>query len=139
RRSSDLCLAGSIDMGRVGNWQAEAIKLLANKDIVILNPRRLDWNPDWKPVSSDPHFREQVEWELNALKAADIIIMYLVPGSQSPISLLELGLYASSQKLRIVCPEGFWRKGNVDIVAEQYDIPIYDSLNKALTDLRREL
>lgn len=132
-------LAGSIDMGRAGDWQKEAVKLLGAKDIVIFNPRRPDWNPDWEPVSSDPNFRAQVEWELEALEEADLIIMYLAPGTQSPISLLELGLYAPSDKLRVVCPEGFWRKGNVDIVCEKYDIPMYDSLNDLLTELQKEL
>lgn len=132
-------LAGSIDMGTTENWQAETVHQLSDKNVIILNPRRPDWNPDWKPVSSEPNFRKQVEWELEALDAADIIIMYLVPGSKSPISLLELGLYATSGKLRIVAPEGFWRKGNVDIVAEKYKIPQYESIEQLLEELEKEL
>src|SRR3546814_14893140 len=57
-----------------------------------------------------------------ALESADIIVMLLAPGSQSPISLLEKGLHARGGKLILLCPEGFWRKGNVDITAERYGI-----------------
>ena len=58
--------------------------------------------------------------------------MYFAPGSQSPVSLLELGLYARTGKLMVVCPEGYWRKGNVDIVAEKYKVPTFDSLDALL-------
>ena len=71
-----------------------------------------------------------------ALEEADIIIMYFAPHSQSPISLLELGLYAKTDKLMVVCPEGYWRKGNVDILAETYNIPMYEDLNQLITALK---
>jgi hypothetical protein len=62
------------------------------------------------------------------LEQADIILIYFKAGSQSPISLLELGLYARSGKLSVVCEEGFWRKGNVDIVCDRYAIPMFESI-----------
>ena len=61
--------------------------------------------------------------------------MYFDPNTKSPISLLELGLFAQSKKLIVCCPEGFWRKGNVDIVCDRYNIPNYDSLEKLLNYL----
>ncbi|MBO0951109.1 nucleoside 2-deoxyribosyltransferase domain-containing protein [Fibrella forsythiae] len=105
-----IFLGGSIDMGTAENWQAKIEQQLTDKNAVLLNPRRDDWNKDWKPVISDSNFRKQVEWELSALEQADII-MYFSPTSQSPISLLELGLYAKTKKLMVVCPDGYWRKG----------------------------
>ena len=54
--------------------------------------------------------------------------MYIDPQTKSPISLLELGLFAHSKKLLVVCPDGFWRKGNVEVVCSQYDIPLFDSI-----------
>src|SRR3546814_8566471 len=109
-------------MGGAADWQADLIRTLGDLDVVILNPRRPDWNPEWRPVAEEPEFRRQVEWELAALESADIIVMLLAPGSQSPISLLETGLHARGGKLILLCPEGFWRKGNVDITAERYGI-----------------
>lgn len=56
--------------------------------------------------------------------------MYLDPNTKSPISLLELGLHANSKKLWVVCPDGFWRKGNVEVVCSLYDIPLFNSLDE---------
>ena len=39
-------LAGSIEMGRAGDWQQDVQDALADLDVVLLNPRRADWNPD---------------------------------------------------------------------------------------------
>ncbi|MEZ5308556.1 MAG: nucleoside 2-deoxyribosyltransferase domain-containing protein [Pyrinomonadaceae bacterium] len=134
-----IFLGGSIDMGNAENWQATVERELADYDVVLLNPRRDDWNKEWKPVSTDPNFRAQVEWELAALEKADVIIMYLAAGSQSPISLLELGLHARSKKLMVVCPDGFWRKGNVDIVSERYGIENHANLEELLDALKGRL
>lgn len=118
-------LAGSIEMGAAKQWQNEVTEALSEKDIMILNPRRDDWNASWVQRIDNPEFDTQVNWELDAQDAADVIAMYFEPSTASPISLLELGLYASSGKLIVCCPEGFWRKGNVDIVCQRYGIPIY--------------
>lgn len=132
-----IFLGGSIDMGRAPNWQAAITTALSDLDVVLMNPRRPDWNPAWKPIASEPEFRRQVEWELAALDSADIIILYFAPGSQSPISLLELGLHARSGKTVILCPDGFWRKGNIDITAERYDIEQVANMDALITAVRR--
>ncbi|ALN93347.1 hypothetical protein LG3211_4413 [Lysobacter gummosus] len=132
-------LAGSIDMGGSSDWQAQVARELADEGVILLNPRREDWNPAWKPVAQEPEFRRQVEWELTALQRADVIAMYLQPGSQSPVSLLELGLHAGSGKLLLACPEGFWRKGNVDITADRYAVPRYESLPALIEAVRARL
>ena len=67
-------------------------------------------------------------WELDKLKKASIIPMYFQPGTKSPITLLELGLFADSGKLIVCCPDGFWRKGNVDIICREFNIEQVDSL-----------
>ncbi|QCW28857.1 hypothetical protein FE772_21765 [Lysobacter enzymogenes] len=126
-------------MGGTTDWQAQLARELADEGVVLLNPRREDWNPAWKPVAEEPEFRRQVEWELTALQRADVIAMYLAPGSQAPVSLLELGLHAGSGKVLLACPDGFWRKGNVDIVAQRYGIPSYDSLPALAQAVRARL
>lgn len=121
-------LAGSIEMGAAINWQIYVIEKLKNKDVTILNPRRLDWDSSWVQSIENKNFREQVEWELSAMQKAKYIIIFFDPGTKSPITLLELGLYAKSKKLMVCCPEGYWRKGNVDVVCEKYRVPHVDSL-----------
>ena len=62
--------------------------------------------------------------------------MYFSPETKSPISLLELGLYATSGKMIVCCPDGFWRKGNVEIVCEKYEIPLYETLDDLLNFIK---
>lgn len=133
RRKYLIFLAGSIEMGKAENWQEQVIQFFADKsDYTLLNPRRDDWDSSWEQKFENPQFYQQVQWELNGLDKADTIILYLHPATKAPISLLELGLFASSGKLLICCPEGYWRKGNVEIVAERYGIPLYEKLEELL-------
>lgn len=116
-------LAGSIEMGIAENWQERIERELRGKEnICILNPRRDDWDSSWRQEIGDPQFHEQVNWELNAMERADLIVFYFSPDTKSPVSMLELGLFARSGKILVCCPEGFWRKGNVDIVCERYNV-----------------
>lgn len=128
-------------MNTAENWQDRIIDLLGGKQfhITIFNPRRKDWNSAWEQKATCPEFCEQVDWELDALDAADEIVMYFDPNTKSPITLLELGLYAESGKLTVICPEGFWRKGNVDIVCDRYGIKQMDSLEDYVAVLKRDL
>ena len=134
-----LFLGGSIDMGGAPDWQAAMTRALADMDVVILNPRRADWNPAWRAEASEPEFRRQVEWELAALEASDVIVMYFAPGTQSPISLLEMGLHARSGKLIVLAPDGFWRKGNVDITAGAYGIHQVQTMDELTAAVREAL
>ena len=131
-----IFLAGSIDNGAAPDWQSQCIDALADEPLIILNPRRADWDGSWRAEADDPQFRVQVEWELSTLERADIIAMYLAPTSQAPISLLELGLHARSGKVILCCPDGFWRKGNVDIVAKRFGIETVSTLSDLIETLR---
>jgi hypothetical protein len=133
-----LFLAGSIEMGRAIDWQNQLINDLEGNDLLILNPRRLDWDSSWEQKISNPQFKEQVTWELDGLEISDVIPLYLAPGTMSPISLLELGLF-NHRSVVIYCPEGFWRKGNVDIVAERYGLFVTEDYNTWLEEIKREL
>ena|ERR1700733_6944284 len=121
-------LAGSIEQGKAVKWQDKITEMLKDLDVVILNPRRSDWDDSWDEDIENKQFREQVEWELDGQDLATLIIMYFDPATKSPITLLELGLYAHSGKMIVCCPEGFWRKGNVDIVCKRYDVMQVDSI-----------
>jgi len=129
-------LAGSIEMGVAEDWQQELIGLLSDKPIEFLNPRRDDWDSSWTQEYGDNEFTEQVEWELSSLDAADLIICYFDKETKSPITMMELGLHAKSQKLIVCCPEGFYRKGNVDVVCNKYGIKQVDKLDELANVLR---
>lgn len=137
-RKLSIFLAGSIEMGVAEDWQSKIEDELKDYNVTIFNPRRESWDNTWEQTIHNPDFKEQVEWELDHLDKADIILMYFDENTKSPISLLELGLYASSGKMIVYCPEGFWRKGNVDIVADRYDIKQVSSFNELLRAVRNQ-
>ncbi len=74
---------------------------------------------------------------IRKLEASDVVVMYFIPVSQSPISLLKFGLYAESNKLIVLCPDGFCRKGNVDIVAEKYGVKTVESFEDLVLELKK--
>jgi Nucleoside 2-deoxyribosyltransferase like len=132
-----IFLAGSIEMGHAENWQERIASAMSEvSNVVILNPRRDDWDSSWEQRADNPQFFEQVNWELDMLDAADIVVMYLAPDTKSPISLLELGLCARSGTLKVCCPEGFWRRGNVEVVCGRNQIPLFETLDDLIADLR---
>ena len=126
-------LAGSIEMGAAENWQDRAAKLLEGTGWTVLNPRRDDWDSSWEQKISHPAFHEQVSWELQGLETCEKAIVYFDPNTKAPITLLELGLLAQMmpEKVLVVCPEGFYRKGNVDIVCDRYRIKQCKTLEEA--------
>lgn len=133
-----IFLAGSIEMGRAEKWQDEVIKMFGVhcsdtiKQITqILNPRRPDWDSSWEQKFDNPQFSQQVRWEIDSLQRANWILFYFDPGTISPISLLELGTF-KSKNIVVVCPEGYMRKGNVDIFCDVYNITQLDTLHDAV-------
>jgi hypothetical protein len=133
-------LAGSIEMGKAEDWQTDISNRLVGIDgLEIYNPRRDDWDSSWKQEEANPQFNHQVNWELNHLERADIIFLNFCSGTQSPITLMELGLYADSRKLIVVCPKDFWRRGNVEILCSRYNIPLFDNITDGFGALRTKI
>ena len=128
-------LAGSIEMGAAENWQAQVEHGLRDLDVVILNPRRDDWSAPWVQSIDNPQFREQVEWELEGLERASVVAMYFAPSTKAPVTLLELGLCAQGGKLLVCCPEGFWRRGNIEVVCARHGIPLMSDLAELVRTL----
>ena len=63
---------------------------------------------------------------------ADLIAMFFDPESKAPVSLLELGLAAGEGKGRVIvgCPEGYWKRGNVQVVCRRFGIELVGSLEE---------
>jgi hypothetical protein len=137
-----IFLAGSIELGSAEKWQDPISQEFAHLNVAVYNPRRDDWDSSWVQSIENVQFCEQVEWELTRLELCDAIPMYFDPNTKSAITLLELGLFAKSGKLIVYCPEGFWRKGNVDVVCKRYEISRASSMEelveKTITKLKDE-
>jgi len=129
-------LAGSIDLGAAEDWQSEFERDLSDTRAVVLNPRRVAWDNSWRQSMSDPNLVVQVEWELAAQEMATCIAMYFDPGSKAPITLLELGLFARTGKVIVCCPDGFWRRGNVEIVCARYGVAMVATRTDLLAEIR---
>jgi hypothetical protein len=134
-----IFLAGSIDMGSSVDWQTEVQNKLDDCEVTFFNPRRDEWDSSWEQRATNPEFNGQVNWEMDKLEEADIIFMNILPESKSPITLLELGLHANSNRLIVCCPDGFWRKGNVEIVCHRFNVPLFNDFETAVAALRSRI
>ncbi|MEG1008346.1 MAG: nucleoside 2-deoxyribosyltransferase domain-containing protein [Clostridia bacterium] len=132
-----IFLAGTIDNGSSDDWQQNLINYINNNytDIDIYNPRRSFCDIE----QGSKEFKEQVDWELDHLNKCDLILMNILRDSKSPISLLEMGLFANSRKMLVVCEPGFYRYDNVKIVCERYHIPLYNHISELLFDIEHLL
>lgn len=131
-----IFLAGTIDMGNSSDWQMELLDIFSRMDgrYILFNPRQENWDAS-RPGEMD----YQVRWELDHLEEADMIIMYILGTSRSPISLLEMGLHARSGKMHVICEKDFYRHDNVRITCEYYDVPLYDDLDSFLEYFKRSI
>jgi hypothetical protein len=131
-----IFLAGSIEEGKADDWQKKLETALKDDEGTILNPRRDDWDSSWIQSKDNKEFRNQVEWELFGLEHCTIIVMFFQPGTKSPISLLELGLHAKSEKLIVCCPKGYMKKGNVDVTCDYYEVPVVETFEKLIESIK---
>lgn len=147
-----IFLAGSIEMGTAEMWQDKATRLLQEAseeskamgrymgEFDVVNPRRDDWDSSWKQEYDNPQFNQQVTWELHCIKKASVVLFYFDPSTKSPITLLELGFVAGMRQLGgkkavVVCPEEFYRKGNVDVLCHLNGIEQFDNLEEAVKEI----
>ncbi len=141
--NTTIFFAGTIENGNSINWQKDLYDKLSKieSNITVFNPRRDNWDSSWEQSIKDVRFKEQVDWELYHIEISDLVIFYFHPGTMSPISLLELGICSQIDKQIIVCcPDGFYRKGNVDIVCDRYKSKYNKILNvDTLDDLYKIL
>ena len=122
-------LAGTIDMGNSTDWQADVKDWFSERKgrYILFNPRRSKWNG-----GADGEMEYQVNWELEHLEQADIIIMNILGSSKSPVTLLEMGLFARSGKLYVACESDYYRYDNVKITCDYYGVPLYNSIEELL-------
>lgn len=134
-------LAGSIEMDKAEKWQNKVIDHLSHLQVAVFNPRRESWDSSWKQEMSNPQFNEQVNWELDQLNEADVIFFYFDPATKSPITLMELG-YVLGQRATnviVVCPHGFWRRGNIEIICSRSNVPLLSTFADGLGHLTATL
>ena len=123
----NVFLAGTIDNGDSLDWQSAVINELndfeTKRAIIVYNPRRENWDKE----TSHEEIDKQITWELYHLERANLIVMNILGDSKSPISLMELGLFAKEHKVIVFCPPTFYRYDNVRMVCKRYNVPLYET------------
>lgn len=124
-------LAGSIEMGAADEWQRRASSSLDSVCSRIYNPRRPDWDSSWEQGIDAPEFNAQVNWELDMIFHADLILFCFDKNTKSAITLQEHGICSvlKPQACHVYCPDEFWRKGNVDILSERAGMASYSTFS----------
>jgi hypothetical protein len=132
-------LMGSIEMGTAEHWQERLTELLL--PCLVLNPRRDDWQAEASQQATNEYFSSQVRWELSGIEKADLIAVYIDPATKSPITLLELGIVSQLKpaSVVVVCPDAYWRSGNVAIVCERYGMQRVATLEELAMELNRRI
>ena len=134
-----IFLGGAIDQGKAANWQAKVVGGLKDLDIVILNPRRDNWDPKLEQTPDNPVFREQVEWEIAAQEKCNLRLYVFTADSKAPITFFEMGAFGTEKDSVVCAEEGFYRQANLDIYCQYFKIPIYHDFDEMLGDLHRVL
>lgn len=118
------------------NWQEDVVGRLAHLDIALFNPRRAAF-PMHDPAASE----EQITWEFNALRDADLILYWFAGGpSVQPIALYELGFFAYLDKPIVVgCDREYLRRRDVEIQMKlaRPHLRVRDSLDDVCNDAER--
>lgn len=134
---SKVFLAGSIDQGSAVDWQKSLVNEL-NKNylegfdpnLIIMNPRREAWLPDLEQSINEPIFYNQVMWERRYLQFCDLKVFYFSGEGPSPVTLLEMGEFATEKDSIVYCPKSFWRYGNVHIFCIDRNIQMAESIEE---------
>jgi hypothetical protein len=86
-----LFLAGGIS--GCPDWQADVVRMLAETNLVLLNPRRKDFPMD-DPSQAD----FQIKWEHAHLRKASAVLFWFPCETLCPITLYELGAWSMTEK-----------------------------------------
>lgn len=129
-----IFLAGGIT--NCPDWQQELRNMLYDCNLAILNPRRKNF-----PINDPNASKEQISWEFNHFKIADIISFWFSRGSLNPIVLFELGKWLSQKRKPIFIGIDPKYKRKQDIIIqtalERPDIKIVFSLHELAHQIKK--
>lgn len=107
-KEKSIFLAGGITA--CADWQKEMVELLSEEEIVLLNPRRADFNANNPNMSL-----KQITWEHSHLNKASAILFWFSHETLCPITLYELGKWtAKGKKIFIGIHPEYKRKFDVE-------------------------
>lgn len=132
---SSLFLGGGIT--NCADWQAEMCRLLHDEDVVVLNPRRKYW-----PTNDPDATTQQIIWEYEHLRLANMIMFWFAPETLCPITLFEYGKWLVGNKpLFVGCDPEYKRLLDVQVqtVLERPFQKVFTSLEDVAEDIKKHL
>jgi len=126
-------LAGGIT--NCQDWQTYVVDKLKNEKITIFNPRRKNF-----PIGDSGAAKQQIDWEYERLRLANINSFWFPKETSCPIVLFELGSALEREKpLAIGTDPEYARKIDVEIQTEKRrpDLKIYYTLDELTEEIRR--
>ena len=145
QHAKSIFLAGSTNTGSQAtdaatDWRKTVSESLADRPITIYNPYRADWDSSWREDIYFTPFREQLEWELDMQEKADLVVVHFEADAEAQLSLLEFGIWVRAPgKTVVVCPDGFSKKGNVQVVCKRFDVEMLDTPEQVKDAVVRKL
>lgn len=138
RESRIFLLAGASEMDSSSRWQETVASFISKAGHIALCSRLQDSKLSTSSFEN-AHFFQVRSWELDALELAEFVVFHLDASSKSPEGILELGYAAAKfpKKVCVICPEGFWCKGLVDILCYREDLMKYKSVEEMLDALNQ--
>jgi hypothetical protein len=139
--SVKLFLAGGID--NTPNWQNKLIQLLkirytkSDCILVVFNPRR---ETEFSREDYEAH-SQQVKWEFDNLRNADIISFWFPKGAPCTTSLFELGYWLNSDKVVLGIEPGHYKERSLKTQAAllDKDISISNTLDKLVNNIDKKI
>lgn len=128
--TKSLFLAGGIT--GCPNWQHQVVSKLLFTDVVLFNPRRLNF-----PIEDPTASLKQVDWEHRYLRKATAVSFWFPSETLCPIVLYELGAWSMTDKPLFIGVDPEYKRKN-DVVIQtslvRENIEIVYSIND-LTNL----
>ena len=130
-KEPSVFLAGGITNCR--DWQSEVVEKLKNTDLVLINPRRKNW---------DVGATDAQIWEYDHLKLADMILFWFPCETLCPITLFEYGKWLGRKKpLFVGCDPECKRIQDVVVQTklERPKLQVFTNIDDALNSLREKV
>src|SRR5207248_2569669 len=117
------------------DWQSQLIGLLADTDLLLLNPRRRNYS--WSDPSAA---EEQIVWEHRHLRKATAILFWFPSQTLCPIALYELGAWSMTEKpLFVGVHPDYQRRLDVQVQTRlvRPEVEVCDSLESLAEGVRQ--
>jgi hypothetical protein len=119
------------------DWQREAVALLREERVVLLNPRRAAF-----PIGDPEAGPKQIEWEHRHLRKANAVLFWFPRETLCPIALYELGAWSMPAKpLFVGAHSDYPRRLDVEVQTRlaRPDVRVVDNLTDLAERVRRWL